>query len=169
MMPFTKDGITYVEQQSKYFMIVALVGLPLELDYVRNQILSRSNVPNYETSSEQLLRLAIPHAIGLVSTLSPNESFALASHYHVRGGQTGGRGGHRHSIRCNYYNLTVTLKLIVVQRQEKNNENHGSLSLFNLISLKTSLFSPLITMIPFNSKHPINHHHLLLLLSRVVM
>lgn len=103
-MPFTKDATTYVEQQSKYFMTMALAGLPLELDYVQNQILSGSNVPNYEPVSEQMLRLATPHAFGTVSTPSPTESSAFASHYHGRDGRTGGRGGHCHGILCNYYN-----------------------------------------------------------------
>lgn len=40
LIPFTKDATTYVEQQSKYFMIVALSRLPSELDFVWNQILS---------------------------------------------------------------------------------------------------------------------------------
>lgn len=34
LMPFTKDSTTYVEQQSKYSMIVILVGLPSELDSI---------------------------------------------------------------------------------------------------------------------------------------
>lgn len=46
----------------------------------------------------------------------------------------------------------VTLKSIVVQRQENNNENHRSLSFLNWISLKTLLFLPLITMISYNLK-----------------
>src|SRR3954462_12141972 len=65
--------------------------------------------------------------------------------------------------------VTVTLKLIVVQRQENNNDNHGSLPLLNRTTLKTLQFPPLITMIFSNSKQPINHHHLLLLLSRVIL
>lgn len=46
---------THVEQRIKFFMAMALVGLPPELDFVRNQILSRSTVPDYEIVSEQLL------------------------------------------------------------------------------------------------------------------
>ncbi|CAJ2658363.1 unnamed protein product [Trifolium pratense] len=103
LMPFTTDATIYAEQQSKYFMVMALAGLPSELDSVRNQILSGTNVPNYEAVSEQLLRLATPHVFGPVPTSSPTESSALASHYHGRGGRTGGRGG-RQSIRCNYCN-----------------------------------------------------------------
>lgn len=49
--------------------------------------------------------MATPHAFGSVSTSSPTKSSALDSHYHVRGVRTGGRGGHRHDIHCNYCNL----------------------------------------------------------------
>jgi predicted GNAT family acetyltransferase len=102
LMPFTSDATAHAEQRSKFFMIMALVGLPPELDSVRNQILSGSTVPDYDSVSEQLLRLATPHAFGPASTPSPTESSALASHYRGRGGRNGGRGGQRHSIRCNY-------------------------------------------------------------------
>lgn len=103
-MPFIKDATTYDEQQSKYFMIVELVRLSLELDSVRNQILSESNVPNYDAVSEKLLRLTTPHAFGPVSTPSPTESSSLTSHNHGRGGRARGRNGHCHGIRCNYCN-----------------------------------------------------------------
>lgn len=52
-------------------MIMTLVGLPLELDFVRNQILAGSTVPNSEAVSEQLLRLGTPHAFIPVPTSSP--------------------------------------------------------------------------------------------------
>jgi len=38
-------------------MVFALVGLPPKFDYVRNQILSGTVVPSYETGSEQVLHL----------------------------------------------------------------------------------------------------------------
>jgi hypothetical protein len=58
-MPFTSDATTHAEQRNKFFMIMALVGLPPELDSVRNQILSGST-PDYESISEQLLLLDLP-------------------------------------------------------------------------------------------------------------
>ena len=48
-------------------MVMALKGLPSELESVRNQILSGTIVPNYDTLSEELLRLTTPHAFGPVS------------------------------------------------------------------------------------------------------
>lgn len=106
LMPFISDATNHAEQRSKFFMVMVLVGLPPELDSVRNQILSGSTVPDYETVSEQLLRLATPHAFGHVSTPSPNDSSAFASHYNGHGGRNAGRSGHgsRRSVRCNYCN-----------------------------------------------------------------
>jgi hypothetical protein len=36
LMPCTSDATTHAEQCSKFFMVMALVGLPPELDFVRN-------------------------------------------------------------------------------------------------------------------------------------
>jgi hypothetical protein len=66
-MPYAKDATTHAEQQSKYFMVMALKELPSKLESVCNQILSGTTVPNYDTVSEQLLRLATPHAFGQVT------------------------------------------------------------------------------------------------------
>lgn len=85
-------------------MIMELIRLPVELDFVRNQILSGATIPDYESVSEQLLRLGTPYTFGLISTSSPNESYALASHYHGRSGGNKERGGQRRGIRCNYCN-----------------------------------------------------------------
>ncbi|GAU43000.1 hypothetical protein TSUD_188740 [Trifolium subterraneum] len=74
LMPFTNDRTSHAEQRSKFFMIMALVGLPPELDSVRNQILSGSTIPDYET-------LLPPTTMVVVDGV-------------------GGRGGQR--SRCNY-------------------------------------------------------------------
>lgn len=58
LMPYAKDATAHAEQQSKFFMIMALIGLPSEFEFVRNQILSGTTVPNYDAVSEQLLRLS---------------------------------------------------------------------------------------------------------------
>ena len=67
-MPYAKDASAHAEQ----------------LESVRSQILSCTIVPNYDTVSEQLLRLATPHAFGLISppsiaTPAPDDTVALAS------------------------------------------------------------------------------------------
>lgn len=84
LMPYAKDATAHSEQQSKIFMVMALKGLPPELESVRNQILSGTIIPNYDAVSEQLLRLATPHAFGSVSPPSivapaPGDTVALAS------------------------------------------------------------------------------------------
>lgn len=48
LMPYAKDATVHSEQQSKFFMVMALKGLPPELESVRNQILSGTTVPNYD-------------------------------------------------------------------------------------------------------------------------
>lgn len=57
LIPCTTDAITHVDQHNNFFMIMALVGLPLELDFVRYKILLGSTVPNYEVGNEKLLCL----------------------------------------------------------------------------------------------------------------
>lgn len=47
LIPFTKDAIIYAEQRSKFFMNMALIRLPPELDFVRTQISLGSTLPNY--------------------------------------------------------------------------------------------------------------------------
>lgn len=88
-MPFTNGAINHAEQHNKFFMIMALVELPPELDSVRNKIFSGSIILDYETFSEQMLRLATSHDFGPVSTPSTIKSPTLASHYHGRGRNRG--------------------------------------------------------------------------------
>lgn len=76
-------------------MIMELIRLPSKIESVCNQILSGTTVPNYDTVSEQLLRLDTPHAFGLVSppyivAPTPGVVAALAflgnNQNHIRGG-----------------------------------------------------------------------------------
>lgn len=52
IMPYAKDVTAHTEQQSKFFMIMALIGLPSELESICNLILSSTIVPNYDAVSE---------------------------------------------------------------------------------------------------------------------
>ena len=45
MMPFSTDVAKQEADRGKLFMILALAGLPPELDSVRNQILANNGVP----------------------------------------------------------------------------------------------------------------------------
>ncbi|KAJ1398813.1 gag-polypeptide of LTR copia-type [Sesbania bispinosa] len=91
LMPFTNDADKHAEQRGKFFMVLALAGLPPEFDSVRNQILSSTVVPSYDTVSEQLLRLSVPHMFGH-SPVPPTNSSAFYSHSSYRGGRGGIRG-----------------------------------------------------------------------------
>jgi len=94
------DVDKHVEQCGKFFMVNALAGLPLE--FVLNQILSDIVVPSYDTTSEQLLRLSIPHMFGQSTILSTNP-FAFYSHSTSQGGRSGNCGGYRgQRPHCNF-------------------------------------------------------------------
>ena len=104
LMPFTDDAETFYKQRQQYFLVIALAGLPPDLEAVRNQILSSSTVPTYDMVQEQLLRISTPQTFGQSST-STGDSSAFISHSSHRGGRSGGRGGRgRGSLRCHYCN-----------------------------------------------------------------
>lgn len=128
LMPFTKDAITYGEQQIKYFMTVALSRLPSELDFVKNQILSGSNVPNFEAVIEQLLRLVTLMLLDRFLPYHPMNHMLFLPTIMV------GVDIVMVFVVTNAI-VTVTLKLIVVQRQENNNNNHVSLLLLSRVIL----------------------------------
>ena len=109
LMPYAKDATAHSEQQSKFFMVMALKGLPPELESVRNQILSGTIVPNYDAVSEQPLRLATPHAFGLVSppsivALSPGDTAALASLGNNQNRLRGGSSNSKPHPKCDHCN-----------------------------------------------------------------
>ncbi|CAI8592604.1 unnamed protein product [Vicia faba] len=109
LMPCTKDATVHAEQQSKYFMVMALKGLPSELESVRNQILSGTTIPNYDTVSEQLLRLATPHAFGPVFPPSivastPSDTAALVSLDNNQNRLRGGTFNSKPRLKCDHCN-----------------------------------------------------------------
>ncbi|KAJ1383528.1 hypothetical protein SESBI_43288 [Sesbania bispinosa] len=89
LIPCDKLVDGHAKQRGKFFMVLALVGLPHDLDSVRNQILSSPTIPSYDTVCEQLLRLSVPQSFAP----SAYASFPVSNSYH-RGGR-GGRGGYR--------------------------------------------------------------------------
>ncbi|CAI8592603.1 unnamed protein product [Vicia faba] len=112
LMPCTKDATVHAEQQSKYFMVMALKGLPSELESVRNQILSGTTIPNYDTVSEQLLRLATPHAFGPVFPPSivastPSDTAALVSLDNNQNRLRGGTFNSKPRLKCDHSVRTV--------------------------------------------------------------
>ncbi|XP_058772610.1 uncharacterized protein LOC131646641 [Vicia villosa] len=88
---------------------MTLKRLPSELESVRNQILSGTIVPSYDTVSEQLLRLATPHEFGLVSPLSiaaptPGDTAALASLGNNQNRLRGGSSNSKPRPKCDHCN-----------------------------------------------------------------
>ncbi|XP_050906361.1 uncharacterized protein LOC127120020 [Lathyrus oleraceus] len=109
LMPYAKDATAHSEQQSKFFMVMALKGLPPELKSVCNQILLGTTVPNYDAVSEQPLRLATPHAFGLVSPASIvasnlGDAAALASLGNNQNRLRGGSSNSKPRLKCDHCN-----------------------------------------------------------------
>ncbi|KAK2427440.1 hypothetical protein QL285_026022 [Trifolium repens] len=97
----------HARQRGKFFMVLALAGLPPDLDSVRNQILSSAAVPSYDTVCEQLLRLSTPTPAAPTVAASHNmsvDSTALVSNSYQRGGRGGGRRNNRYRSHCDYCN-----------------------------------------------------------------
>ncbi|KAJ1407731.1 Retrovirus-related Pol polyprotein from transposon TNT 1-94 [Sesbania bispinosa] len=135
LMPFTNDADKHVEQREKFFMVLALVGLPPESDYVLNQILSGTVGPPYDTVSEQLLRLSVPHMFRH-SPVPPTNSFAFYSYSSYRGGRSGIRGGYR--------GQRPSLQFLSTVRPYRGRMSHKGTTTTQgqLILFKSFLFSP---------------------------
>ncbi|XP_027927969.1 uncharacterized protein LOC114184830 [Vigna unguiculata] len=134
-MPFTNDVVKHAEQRGKFFMVLALVGPPTELDYVRNQILSGTVVPSYDTVNEQLLCLSVPHMFGH-SLVPPTDSSALYSQSSYWGGRSGTRGGYHgqrpHFNFCQRYGHTKE------ECRTKAQQQHKTANIAQIISPKPS-------------------------------
>nr|KYP45441.1 Retrovirus-related Pol polyprotein from transposon TNT 1-94 [Cajanus cajan] len=118
LMPYPSDVASFEKQRNQFFMILALAGLPPELESVRNQILSAPIIPTYDIVNEQLLRLSISHIVATPSATAANSS-ALVSHSSNRGSaRNDGRG--KQNRRCNYSTSLVILKSTVAKRLENN-------------------------------------------------
>ncbi|KAJ1379502.1 Zinc finger, CCHC-type superfamily, partial [Sesbania bispinosa] len=104
LMPFTDNADEHAKQRGKFFIVLALAGLPYDLDSVCNQILSSPTIPSYDTVCEQLLWLSVPQSFApsaSASFLVSNDSTTLVSNSYHCGGR-GGRGGYRIRPWCNY-------------------------------------------------------------------
>lgn len=55
IIPFSDNVDKNVEQRGKFFMVLALFNLTIDLDSARNQILSSASVPSYDIVCEKLL------------------------------------------------------------------------------------------------------------------
>ncbi|RVW75530.1 putative mitochondrial protein [Vitis vinifera] len=81
-------------------MVLTLIGLRPDLEYVRDQILASSSVPSLDDVFAHLLRLSSTQTL---STDGPSNSSVLASQTNSRGGRSGNRGrGQR--PQCTYCN-----------------------------------------------------------------
>ena len=104
LMPFTDNKDKHSEQCGKFFMVLALPGLPPKLDSVCNQILSSPSISSYDTVCEQLLHFSIPQPF--VLDLAPTGYTTLVSRTGHQGGCREGHGAncsHPHCSYCKYF------------------------------------------------------------------
>ena len=76
LMPFTNGAEAQKIQTDKFFMVLTLIGLRLDLESVRDQILSSPSIPSLDDVFARLLRLSSTQTL---STDGPSDSSMLAS------------------------------------------------------------------------------------------
>ncbi|KAL6329152.1 hypothetical protein AAG906_011606 [Vitis piasezkii] len=89
LMPFTNGAKAQQIQTDKFFIALTLIGLRLDLESVRDQILPSPLVPSLDDVFACLLRLSSTQTL---STDGPSDSSILASQTNSRGGHSGNRG-----------------------------------------------------------------------------
>ncbi|RVW81346.1 hypothetical protein CK203_038155 [Vitis vinifera] len=100
LMSFTNGAEAQQIQIDKFFMVLTLIGLRPDLEFVRDQIPASPLVPSLDDVFARLLRLSSTQTL---STDGPSDSSVLASQTNSQGGRSGNRGrGQR--PRCTYCN-----------------------------------------------------------------
>ncbi|RVW71183.1 Retrovirus-related Pol polyprotein from transposon RE1 [Vitis vinifera] len=90
VMPLTPDVGVQQTQLDKFFMVLTLIGLRLDIEPVRDQILGSSSVPSLDDVFARLLRISSTQTLPFDST---SDSSVLVSQTSSRGGRSGTRDG----------------------------------------------------------------------------
>ena len=100
VMPLTPDVGAQQTQLDKFFMVLTLIGLRLDLEPIRDQILGSSSVPSLDDVFARLLRISSTQTL---PSDSASDSSVLVSQTTSRGGRSGtrGRGQRPHCTYCN--------------------------------------------------------------------
>ena len=100
LMPLTSDVGAQQMQIDKFFMLLTLIGLRLNLETVRDQILGSPSVSSLDDVFARLLRISSTQTL---PSDSPLDSSMLVSHTNLRGGRSGNRskGQRPHCTYCN--------------------------------------------------------------------
>ena len=100
LMPLTSDVGVQQTQIDKFFMVLTLIGLRLDFETVRDQILGSPSVPSLDDVFARLLRISSTQTLPFDST---SDSFVLVSQTNLRGGCSGNRsrGQRPHCTYCN--------------------------------------------------------------------
>ena len=104
-MPLTTDVGDQRTQINKFFMVLTLIGLCLDLETVRNQILGDSSVPSLDDVFACLLRISSTQNLSSDNT---SDSSVLVSQTNSRGRRSGnqGKGQRPHCTYCNKFGHT---------------------------------------------------------------
>ena len=105
LMSFTSDVGAQQTQIDKFFMVLTLISLRLNLETVRDKILGSPSVPFLDDVFARLLRISSTQTL---PSDSPLDSSVLVSHTNLRGGRNGNRsrGQHPHCTYCNKFGYT---------------------------------------------------------------
>ncbi|RVW22138.1 hypothetical protein CK203_111314 [Vitis vinifera] len=100
VMPLITNVGDQRTQIDKFFMVLTLIGLRLDLETVRDQILGSSSVPSLDDVFARLLRISSTQTLPSDNT---SDSSVLVSQTNSRGGRSGnrGRGQRPHCTYCN--------------------------------------------------------------------
>ena len=98
LMPLTSDVGAQQTQIDKFFMVLTLISLHLDLETVRDQILGSPSVPSLDDVFARLLRISSTQTFLYDST---SDSFVLVSQTNPWGGRNGNRGRGQRS-HCTY-------------------------------------------------------------------
>ena len=100
LMPLTSDVGAQQTQIDKFFMVLTLIGLCLNLETVQDQILGSPSVPSLDDMFARLLRISSTQTLSSDST---SDSSVLVSQINLRGGRSDNRsrGQRPHCTYCN--------------------------------------------------------------------
>ena len=85
LMPLTSDVGAQQTQIDKFFMVLSLIGIRLDLDTVRDQIFCSPSIPSLDDVFARLLCISSTQTLPSDST---SDSFVLVSQTNLRGGRS---------------------------------------------------------------------------------
>ena len=104
ILPKSTNTETSLSKMDRVFIIILLLNLELDFENIREQILTRVVIPNFNETLARLLRHTSTTTQSTRSEVTPNTS-VMVSQSHFRSDYRGGRGsnlGRGQSPQCTY-------------------------------------------------------------------